>query len=74
MTPLQVELVAQAFYAAEFSIEWCDAPEPLREEFRECARDALLLLHRQISECRSSTAAANASEPAPRKEAIRLVS
>ncbi|MBA1157961.1 hypothetical protein [Microvirga mediterraneensis] len=49
MTPNQVELVAQAFYASEHSDDWDDAPEVVQEEFRDLARVAISLLHQQTS-------------------------
>ena len=54
MTPDQVELVAQAFYAAEYPSGWENAPEPLRAHFRNLARMAISLLGQQMAQCRSS--------------------
>jgi len=53
MTPKQVELVAKAFYTAEYSGEWDEAPEPLRDRFRELAQAAIWLLSQQIAQCQS---------------------
>jgi hypothetical protein len=72
MTPDQVELVAQAFYAAEFSGDWEDAPEILQEQFRDLARTAITLLHQQISQCRSSPTFATLSEAGRAREAAQL--
>lgn len=47
MTSEQVERVAQAFYEAEYSSEWCDAPDLLREQHRELARSAIAILDHQ---------------------------
>ena len=58
MTPDQVELVAQAFYAAEYPGGWENAPEPLRAHFRNLARVAIALLGQQMAQCRSSPALA----------------
>ena len=54
MTPDQVELVAQAFYAAEYPGNWNSAPEPVRADFRNLARMAIGLLGQQMAQCRSS--------------------
>jgi hypothetical protein len=74
MKPDQVELVAQAFYAAEYSGDWDDAPEILQQQFRDLARTAITLLHQQISHCRSSLTPAKISEPTYGKEAVQLPS
>ncbi|QRM28063.1 hypothetical protein [Microvirga sp. VF16] len=74
MTPNQVELVAQAFYAAEHSGDWDDAPELLQEQFRDLARTAITLLQQQISHCRASLMRTKMSEPAHEKEAAQLLS
>jgi len=58
MTPDQVELVAQAFYAAEYSSVWKDAPQPIKARFRNLARLAIALLGQQIAECRASPVSA----------------
>jgi hypothetical protein len=71
MTPNQVELVAQAFYAAEYSGDWDDAPEVLREQYRDLSRMAIALLHQQISHCRSSLMQAKMSEPVHEKESVQ---
>jgi len=57
MTPNQVELVAQAFYASEYSSDWRDAPDILQEEFRDLARMAISLLQQQTSDGRACLAA-----------------
>ena len=53
MTRNQVELVAQAFYAAEYSGEWQNEPEATRERFRDCARTAIATLDRQMAQLRT---------------------
>jgi len=53
-----LNLVAEAFYAAEYSGFWKDAPEPLRARFRNLARLAIALLGEQMAQCRSSAVAA----------------
>jgi hypothetical protein len=50
-----VELVAQAFYAAEYSSEWHDQPDALKEPFRDLARAAIATLNQQMAEVRSVT-------------------
>lgn len=74
MSPDQVELVARAFYAAEYSDDWDDAPENVRERFREMACTAISLLHEQISHCRASLVPVNASEYPHGEVAARLSS
>ncbi|MEE1611102.1 hypothetical protein [Microvirga sp. CF3016] len=74
MTPDQVELVAQAFYGAEYPGDWDDAPEILQEQFRDLARMAISLLHRQISHNRSSFVLAKIAAPVHEEEAVRLPS
>jgi hypothetical protein len=74
MTPNQVELVAQALYAAEHSGDWDDAPEVLQGEFRDLARIAIALLHQQISHCRSSLMVAKVSDHTLEKEIVQLPS
>ena len=74
MTPNQVELVAQAFYAAEYSGGWDDAPDILQEQFRDMARTAITLLHQQFSQCWSSPALAKISEAGRGKEVVQLPS
>jgi hypothetical protein len=49
----QVEHVAQAFYAAECSGEWHNEPEATKERFRDCARTAIAILHRQMAQLRT---------------------
>jgi hypothetical protein len=69
MTPNQVELVAQAFYAAEYSGSWNSASEPLRAHFRNLASMAIGLLGQQMARCRSSaTPAPMISSQADRRE------
>jgi hypothetical protein len=70
MTPNQVELVAQAFYATDHSGDWHDAPDIVREEFRDLAREAISLVQQQTSHCRSSLMA-KASEAAREAEITR---
>jgi hypothetical protein len=48
-----VELVAQAFYAAECSGKWHEEPDALKEPFRDLARAAIATLNQQIAETRS---------------------
>lgn len=43
MTPEQLEYVAQAFYEAEHSSEWGDAPRAIREHYLGLAETAILL-------------------------------
>lgn len=74
MSPDQVERVAKAFYAAEYSDCWDDAPEIVQNRFREMARTAISLLHEQISHCRLSLMLMSASECPHGKEATRLSS
>jgi hypothetical protein len=74
MTPDQVELVAKAFYAAEYVGDWDDAPEISQEQFRDLARTAITLLHQQISGCRASLMLAKVSECPHGEEAVRLSS
>lgn len=74
MTLDQVELVAQAFYGAEYPGDWDDAPEILQEQFRDLARMAIALLHRQIQHNRSSLVLAKIAEPVHEEEAVRLPS
>ena len=50
MTSEQVERVAQAFYEAEYLIEWLDAPSILQEQHRELARSAIAFLNHQIAD------------------------
>jgi hypothetical protein len=45
-----VELVAQAFYAAEHSGEWSDQPDVLKQQFREFARAAIAMLGQETIE------------------------
>jgi hypothetical protein len=51
----QVELVAQAFYAAERSGEWQNEPEATKERFRDYARTAIATLHRQMAQLRTGS-------------------
>lgn len=74
MTPDQVELVAQAFYGAEYPGDWDDAPEILQEQFRDLARMAIALLHRQIPHNQSSLVLAKIAGPVHEEEAVRLPS
>lgn len=74
MTLNQIELVAQAFYAAEYSGDWDNAPELLQEQFRDLARMAIALLQQQISHCRSSLMLTKDSDPAHEKEIAQLPS
>jgi predicted component of type VI protein secretion system len=55
MTQDPVELVARAFYAAEYSGEWRDEPEALKEQFRDLAQAAIATLNHQMVEVRSVT-------------------
>jgi hypothetical protein len=50
-----VELVAQAFHAAECSGEWHEEPDALKEPFRDLARAAIATLNQQMAEVRSAT-------------------
>ena len=70
----QVELVAQAFYAAEYSGDWDDAPEILQQQFRDLARTAITLLHQQISHCRSSLTPAKVLEAVHDGNSVQLPS
>ncbi|MBQ0824231.1 hypothetical protein KBI52_28955 [Microvirga sp. HBU67558] len=75
MTPDQVELVAQAFYGAEYPGDWGDASEALQEQFRDLARTAILLLHRQTSRSLlSSLIMAKVLEPAREDDVVQLPS
>ena len=74
MTSDQVELVAQAFYGAEYPGDWGDAPEALQEQFRDLARTAILLLHRQTSRSPSSLIMAQVLEPAREDDVVQLPS
>ncbi|WP_262028551.1 hypothetical protein [Microvirga sp. Mcv34] len=68
MTPNQIERVAQAFYATEHPGDWDDAPEALREEFRDLARIAISLAEQQTSHRGSSLIATEAFEAAGKTE------
>jgi hypothetical protein len=74
MTPDQVELVAQAFFAAEYSDDWDDAPAIVQQQFRDLARTAITLLHQQISHCRSSLVLAKVSGAAHGEDAVQVLS
>ena len=50
-----VELVAQAFYAAERSGTWHEEPDALKEPFRDLARAAIATLNQQMTDIRSVT-------------------
>jgi len=49
-----VELVAQAFYAAEHPGEWADQPDVLKQQFREFARAAIAMLGQPTTEIQST--------------------
>ncbi|WP_404295410.1 hypothetical protein ACD578_28155 (plasmid) [Microvirga sp. RSM25] len=60
MTQEQVEHVARAFYEAEFPGPWDDARGAIQERFRDLARTAIVILNRQIAQCRRSVPKASA--------------
>lgn len=74
MTPDQVEFVAQAFYAAEYPDEWSEAPESLRETYRNLARTAVTLLNQQLPHDSSSAMMTNVTESVRRMGAVQLLS
>ncbi|WP_262268589.1 hypothetical protein [Microvirga yunnanensis] len=74
MTPDQVERVARAFYGAEHPGDWDEAPAVLRERFRDFARTAILLLHRQASRGPSGPILAKELEPDRDKDMVQLSS
>jgi hypothetical protein len=74
MKPDHVELVARAFYAAEYSSDWDDAPEILQQQFRDLAHTAISLLHRQVSHCRSPLTSVKVLEAAHDEQSVQLPS
>lgn len=44
------ELVARAFYAAEHADDWENAPDSVKQEFRQLAREAINALKDQVTD------------------------